>query len=69
MHFHCNSTAHICSVDQRIHEAFAELMSMFVFDHQQKEQCQIAIKVNDQSSATQKISTGFLNLSKNESYV
>ena len=39
---------------------------MFVFDHQQKEQCQIAIKVNDKSSATQKISTGFSNLSQNE---
>ena len=42
----------LLTIDQRIHEAFAELMSMFVFDHQQKEQCQIAIKVNDKSPAT-----------------
>ena len=38
----------LLTIDQRIHEAFAELMFMFVFDHQQKkEQCQIAIKIND----------------------
>ena len=42
---------------------------MFVFDHQQKEQCQIAIKVNDKSPATRQISFGFWNLSQNESYV
>ena len=37
----------LLTIDQRIHEAFAELMFMFVFDHQQKEQCQIAIKINE----------------------
>ena len=57
----------LLTIDQRIHEAFAELMSMFVFDHQQKEQCQIAIKVNDKSPATRQISIEFSNFGQNES--